>query len=140
MVDADGCATAIAVGPFDAARSRAIRDTPPARAGEPAGPGFEIRGEYKALLELAIGESRPCAEKIIAAINRMPRKDAERAISSIQVSAGAVSRPPLLPPSVVNSTEHDAALEAKILSDVADEELSRTPQRIHCGAPGCLRP
>lgn len=56
---------------------------PVAAPGEPAGPGFEIVGEDRALLKLSLGETEERSGQIIAAIEKMPRPIAIKVYAAI---------------------------------------------------------
>lgn len=68
---------------------------PVAKPGEPAGPGFEIKGERRALLELAIGDTKERSDQIIDAIEKMPRAIAIRAYGAITATSAPA------PPTVI---------------------------------------
>jgi|SRR5579864_4504037 len=117
QLDADGCYTEAAIG-ASAGDMRAPLDVPAATGEAPAGPGFEIRGEYEALLKLATGEPAPCNEKIIVAIMKMPRHDASRYVDAILSRSRAAVNSPLPSRSQILSVEQENELENKFLYDI----------------------
>jgi hypothetical protein len=69
---------------------------PVAKPGEPAGPGFVIKGEMRVLLELAIGDTKARSDQIIDAIEKMPRPIAIRVYDLITTESAPPASPTVI--------------------------------------------